>query len=165
MALKKAIAKKTTQKQTVAELKVSERQVRRMLSRLKLVGSKAVVHGLRGRSNHQLREEDQQKAIEILSSEVYKGFGPTICFTAGGENIRVFLQYLEALPPGSLRSHRTVAEVACGRTCAWGVSPAFQIIVSRQRVALASTGGPPPKAACLVCQANGAGSPTCLSIP
>ena len=78
VALKKAIDKKTTQRQTAAELKVSERQVRRMLFRLKLVGDKAVVHGLRGRSNHRLREEDQQKAIEILSREVYKGFGPTL---------------------------------------------------------------------------------------
>ena len=78
VALKKAIDKKTTQRQTAAELKVSERQVRRMLSRLKLLGDKAVVHGLRGRSNRRLREEDQQKAIEILSREVYKGFGPTL---------------------------------------------------------------------------------------
>ena len=76
VALKKAADKKTTQRQTAAELKISERQVRRMLSRLKLVGDKAVVHGLRGRSNRRLWEEDQQKAIEVLSTKDYNSVGP-----------------------------------------------------------------------------------------
>ncbi len=73
VALKKAADKKITQRQTAAELKISERQVRRMLSRLKLVGDKAVVHGLRGRSN---RRDDQQKAIEVLSTKDYNSVGP-----------------------------------------------------------------------------------------
>lgn len=78
VALKKAADKKITPRQNAAELKISARQVRRMLSRLKLVGDKTVVHGLRGRSNRRLREEDQQKAIEVLSTKDYKGFGPTL---------------------------------------------------------------------------------------
>jgi transposase len=78
VALKKAKDKKMTQRQAADELQVSERQVRRMLVRLREVGDKAVVHGLRGRSNRRIADEDQQKAVEILSGEVYKGFGPTL---------------------------------------------------------------------------------------
>lgn len=77
VALKKAKDKKMTQRQAAEELQISERQVRRLLVRLDKEGDKAVVHGLRGRSNRKIKEEDKQKAIEILSRKVYKGFGPT----------------------------------------------------------------------------------------
>lgn len=49
MVLKKAQKKLITQRQAAEELKLSERQVRRMLVRLKEVGNRAVVHGLRAR--------------------------------------------------------------------------------------------------------------------
>lgn len=78
VALKKAQDKKMTQRQAAEELKISERQVRRLLAKLRKEGDKAVVHGLRGRSNRKINEEDRQKAIEILGQEVYKGFGPTL---------------------------------------------------------------------------------------
>ena len=78
VALKKAKGKKMTQRQAAEELQISERQVRRQLVRLREVGDQAVVHGLRGRSNRRIKDQDQQKAVEILSGEVYKGFGPTL---------------------------------------------------------------------------------------
>jgi transposase len=78
VALKKAKDKKMTQRQAAEELKISERQVRRLLSKLRKGGDKGVLHGLRGRSNRKIAEADQQKAVEILSREVYKGFGPTL---------------------------------------------------------------------------------------
>jgi transposase len=78
VALKKATDKKMTQRQAAEELQISERQVRRLLVRLREVGDKAVVHGLRGRSNRKIADQDEQKAVEILSGEVYKGFGPTL---------------------------------------------------------------------------------------
>jgi transposase len=78
VALKKARDRKMTQRQAAEELKISERQVRRLLARLRKVGDKAVVHGLRGRSNRRLAEGQQQKAVEILKGDVYKGFGPTL---------------------------------------------------------------------------------------
>src|SRR5450432_4177523 len=78
VALKKARDGKMTQRQAAEELKISERQVRRLLARLRKVGDKAVVHGLRGRSNRQIAEGQQQKAVEILMGDVYKGFGPTL---------------------------------------------------------------------------------------
>ena len=78
VALKKAKDKKMTQRQAAEELRVSERQVRGLLVRLREVGDKAVVHGLRGRSNRRIKDEDKQQAIKILSRDVYKGFGPTL---------------------------------------------------------------------------------------
>jgi transposase len=78
VALKKAKDKKMTQRQAAEELKISERQVRRLLKKLRSKGDKAVLHGLRGRSNRKIQETERQKAIEILSQEVYQGFGPTL---------------------------------------------------------------------------------------
>ncbi len=79
MVLKQAQKRLITQKQAAEQLKLSERQVRRLLVKLKEVGDRAVSHGLRGRpSNRKLSEERRQKAVRILSEEVYQGFGPTL---------------------------------------------------------------------------------------
>jgi transposase len=79
VALKKAKKNLITQKQAAAEIGVSERQVRRMLRSLKERGDKAVIHAGHGRpSNRKLAIEVEQRAIEILSQEVYQGFGPTL---------------------------------------------------------------------------------------
>ena len=78
VALKKAKDKRMTQRQAAEELKISERQVRRLLVRLRKVGDKAVLHGLRGRSNRRIDEKQQKEAVEILKGDVYKGFGPTL---------------------------------------------------------------------------------------
>ena len=67
VVLKKAQKKLITQRQAASELDLSERQVRRMLIRLKEVGDQAVVHGLRGRpSNQRLSEKKREKAVRIL---------------------------------------------------------------------------------------------------
>jgi transposase len=78
VALKKAKDGKMTQRQAAEELKISERQVRRLSVRLGKAGDKAVLHGLRGRSNRRIDEKQQNKAVEILKRDVYKGFGPTL---------------------------------------------------------------------------------------
>jgi transposase len=78
VALKKAKDGKMTQRQAAEELKISERQVRRLLAKLRKVGDKAVLHGLRGQSNRRIQEQDKGKAVEMLSRDVYKGFGPTL---------------------------------------------------------------------------------------
>jgi len=79
VALKKAKKRLITQKQAAAEIGVSERQLRRMLRQLKQRGDKAVIHAARGRtSNRKIAEGKREKAIEILSQEVYRGFGPTL---------------------------------------------------------------------------------------
>src|ERR1035441_6453836 len=77
VVMKKAQKKLITQRQAASELDVSERQVRRLLIRLKEVGDRAVVHGLRGRpSNRRLSEKTREKAVRILSQDMYRGFGP-----------------------------------------------------------------------------------------
>jgi transposase InsO family protein len=79
VVLKKAQKKLIRQRQAAEELKLSERQVRRLLRKLKKSGDRAVIHGLRGgRSNRRLTEQMREKAVRILSQEVYCGFGPTL---------------------------------------------------------------------------------------
>jgi transposase len=79
MVLKKAHKKLITQRQAAEELQITERQVRRLLARLREVGDRAVIHGLRGRqSNRKLNEDVRSRAVTVLSQEVYRGFGPTL---------------------------------------------------------------------------------------
>jgi transposase len=79
VALKKAKKKLITQKQAAEEIGVTERQVRRLLRKLKRKGDRAVIHELRGRpSNRKLAEELEQRAVAVLSDPVYRGFGPTL---------------------------------------------------------------------------------------
>ena len=79
VALKKAKKKLITQKQAAEEIGVTERQVRRLLRKLRRKGDRAVIHELRGRaSNRKLPTEMEQRAITVLSDPVYRGFGPTL---------------------------------------------------------------------------------------
>src|SRR5258708_767574 len=92
VALKKAKKRLITQRQAAAEIGVSERQVRPMLRRLKERGDKAVIHAARGGvSNRKITAQVEQRAIEILSEEVYRGFGPTLAaeYLAKKHNLRV----------------------------------------------------------------------------
>src|ERR1043165_903310 len=79
VALKKAKKKMITQREAAEELGLSVRHVKRLIYALKKCGDKAVIHGLRGRaSKRKIAEKTEQKAIQILSVPVYKGFGPTL---------------------------------------------------------------------------------------
>jgi transposase len=101
VALKKARKGLITQRQAAEEIGQSERHVRRLLNRLKGKGDAALVHALRGRrSNRKLDEKTKQKALEILSRDVYRGFGPTLAaeylanehdIQAGRETVRTWM--------------------------------------------------------------------------
>jgi biotin operon repressor len=79
VALKQARKGQITQKQAAEQLQCTERQVRRLLKKLKSDGDKALIHGLRGReSNRKRSAKDRDKIVRILSQEVYEGFGPTL---------------------------------------------------------------------------------------
>ncbi len=79
VTLKKAKKKLITQVEAAGELQVSVRHVKRMLKNLAQHGDKSVVHGLRGQeSNRKIAAKVRQKAVKILSAEVYRGFGPTL---------------------------------------------------------------------------------------
>ena len=79
VALKKARDKKITQRQAAAELKLTERHIRRLMRAMKRGGDAVLVHGLRGRkSNRLIKSKQQNKAVKILSQDIYRGFGPTL---------------------------------------------------------------------------------------
>jgi len=79
VALKKAKKGLITQRQASVEIGQSERNVRRLLVKLKRGGDRAVMHQLRSRpSNRQVEPKIKQAAVEVLSQEVYNGFGPTL---------------------------------------------------------------------------------------
>ena len=79
VALKNAKKKLITQKQAAEEIGVTERQVRRLLRKLRRKGDRAVIHELRGRaSNRKLLFEMEQRAMAVLADPVYRRFGPTV---------------------------------------------------------------------------------------
>jgi len=79
VTLKKAKKKLITQREAAEELKLSVRQVKRLLYALKKRGDKAVVHGLRGKpSKRKIADSTEREAVGILSAPVYAGFGPTL---------------------------------------------------------------------------------------
>jgi transposase len=70
--------KHLTQVAGAARLKLSDRQVRRMLLRLRERGDGALVHGLRGRpSNRKVAARLEQKILARLQQR-YADFGPTL---------------------------------------------------------------------------------------
>jgi transposase len=79
VTLRKTKKRLITQRQAAEELGVSVRHVRRLVYALKKGGDKAVIHGLRGKpSNQRLAKSVEEEAIQILSADLYKGFGPTL---------------------------------------------------------------------------------------
>jgi hypothetical protein len=78
IVLKKARKGLITQREAALELEVGERQVRRLLDRLKAAGDRSVIHGLKGQpSNRQIDEAIRKRAVEALSDEKCHDFGPT----------------------------------------------------------------------------------------
>jgi transposase len=70
--------KHLSQVAAAARLKVSDRQVRRMLFRIRERGDGALAHGLRGRpSNRKLAARVEQKVLARLRQR-YADFGPTL---------------------------------------------------------------------------------------
>jgi hypothetical protein len=60
-------------------LRLSDRQVRRLLGRLRTVGDGGLVHRLRGRpSNRKISLTIQQRSLRRLQLPAYAGFGPTL---------------------------------------------------------------------------------------
>ena len=79
VVLKQAQKRQITQAEAATQLECTERHVRRMLKKLKALGDKSVMHGLRGRvSNRKRAQKQREEAVRILSQEVYAGFGPTL---------------------------------------------------------------------------------------
>lgn len=136
MALKKAKKKLITQKQAAEEIGVTERQVRRLLRKLRRKGDRAVIHELRGRaSNRKLPADLEQRAVTVLADPVYRGFGPTLAaeylhkrhqITVSKETVRQWMAKAELWQAG----RRRVVEVhqwrprrsRCGELVQWDTS-------------------------------------------
>jgi hypothetical protein len=136
VALKKAKKKMITQKQAAEEIGVTERQVRRLLRKLRRKGDRAVIHELRGRaSNRKLPAEMEKRAMTVLSDPVYRGFGPTLAaeylhqrhrITVSKETVRQWMAKAELWQAG----RRRVVEVhqwrlrrsRCGELVQWDTS-------------------------------------------
>jgi transposase len=79
VTLRKTKKRLITQRQAAEELGLSVRQVKRLVYALKKRGDKAVIHGLRGKpSNQRIGKSVEEEAMQILSADLYKGFGPTL---------------------------------------------------------------------------------------
>ena len=92
VVLKKTKKGLMTQGEAAAELDVTERQIRRMVQRLKTDGDKSVIHGLKGKtSNRRLEGPLRQRAMKILSDPRCHDFGPTYArdHLAGKHGIKV----------------------------------------------------------------------------
>ena len=136
VALKKAKKKLITQKQAAEEIGVTERQVRRLLRKLRKKGDRSVIHQLRGRpSNRRLPADVEQRAMVILSDPVYRGFGPTLAaeYLAKKHDIEVSKETLRRwMTEAGLweASQRRVVEVhqwrerrsRCGELVQWDTS-------------------------------------------
>ncbi len=153
VALKKAKKKLITQKQAAEEIGVTERQVRRLLRKLRRKGDGAVIHELRGRvSNRKLPAETEQRAIRILSDPLYRGFGPTLAaeylhklhqITVSKETLRQWMGKAGLWKAG----HRQVGEVhqwrprrsRCGELVQWDTSTHEWLEGRGERIYLIST--------------------------
>src|SRR5207245_443264 len=110
--------KHLTQVAAAKRLKVTDRQVRRMLLRIRERGDGALVHGLRGQpSNRKLAARFERKILERLRQR-YADFGPTLAaehlakegFLVSRETLRKWL------PTAAVAGPRAQARSAAGTT-------------------------------------------------
>jgi hypothetical protein len=76
--IRKILDHEINQQEASEILKLSDRQIRRIVQRVRVDGESGVVHRLRGRKgNRGIKEYLKQKILKIYGS-CYKGFGPTL---------------------------------------------------------------------------------------
>lgn len=68
-----------TQEGAAEKIEISERQVRRLLLRVKEEGDKGLAHKSRGKSSNRRYPEDEKEKILGICRAKYVGFGPTLC--------------------------------------------------------------------------------------
>ena len=104
VALKKADRKLITQKQAAQQIGLSERQVRRLLAKLRGQGDQPVIHAARGRcSNRKISAQVEKQAVAILSQPEYAGLGPGCGNPAGGSCGVKGLRVVPGLRGGKVR--------------------------------------------------------------
>ena len=76
--IRKAIDKAITQREAADIIDMSERQVRRKVSRVRQEGDKGIIHRLRGRSSNRAKPQDMRNKVLGLCRTTYRDFGPTL---------------------------------------------------------------------------------------
>jgi len=81
--------KRIIQREAGEMLGVSERQIRRMVQKVRQKGIQGMVHGLRGQpSNHQIAWKVHEKVVRLYQ-ECYADFGPTLACEKPGERQKI----------------------------------------------------------------------------
>jgi hypothetical protein len=76
--IEQVIEKRMKQKQAGALLKLTVRQIRRLVECVKKDGLKGLIHKLRGKESNRRHEEKHKEKILNLCRKKYVGFGPTL---------------------------------------------------------------------------------------
>lgn len=76
--VRQVLDKKLKQIEAAEKLELSNRQLRRVIKRVKVEGDKGVVHRSRGRPSGRKIAEEIKEAVISLCRTKYKGFGPTL---------------------------------------------------------------------------------------
>ncbi len=75
--IRKAIDKTITQEEAASSISLCERQVRRIVAKIRLVGDKGIIHRSRGKSsNRAMQRAIKDKALRLFKDK-YDDFGPT----------------------------------------------------------------------------------------
>src|ERR687883_580768 len=75
--LQKVINKQLKQKEAAHLLRISDRQIRTCLKRLKEEGPKGIISRKRGQRGHRRKPDQFKQSVLALMREKYEGFGPT----------------------------------------------------------------------------------------
>jgi len=76
--IQKVLEKEINQQEAAAILRISDRQVRRVVKRVRKEGAKGIVHRMRGRKgNRRINQKIRYQVIGIYR-KVYEGFGPRL---------------------------------------------------------------------------------------
>jgi len=111
-----AMDKQMKQRKAAELLQISDRQVRRIVKRVRKEGERGVVHTSRGRPSHnKMKAAIQNKALQLYRDR-YKGFGPTLAseklleldkIKVSDETLRNWLMVEgEWIPKRKYRKHR-----------------------------------------------------------
>ncbi len=76
--IQQVMEKKLTQIEAGEKIGLSDRQIRRIIKRIKVEGAKGIAHKLRGRESPHKLKESLRKQVLKLYDEKYEGFGPTL---------------------------------------------------------------------------------------
>lgn len=76
--IQKALAKEINQQEASAILRISDRQVRRVVKRVREEGAKGIAHQLRGREGNRRIDQKIRSQVIGIYRKAYEGFGPRL---------------------------------------------------------------------------------------